>query len=90
MSFYPSPEPLSVVPDPARYEQMLLRAAGMGIGTDAPQTWSIEDAAAFWLPGWKPPSADSDALPANGIMGLATRAFFSLYGDLPPIGPLRA
>jgi hypothetical protein len=88
MSFYPSPEPLSVIPDPARYEQMLLRAAGAGVGTDSPQTWSIEDAAAFWLPGWKPPSGDSETLPADGVMGLTTRAFLSLCSGLPPIGLL--
>lgn len=92
MSCYPSPEPLSEKPDPARYERMLLRAAGMGAGSDTPPTWSIDDAAAFWLPGWRPPveTSDkaSDMLPADGIMGLATRAFLSLCADLPPIGPL--
>jgi hypothetical protein len=88
MTFYPSPEPLSVIPDPARYERMLLRAAGAGIGTDSPQAWAIEDAAAFWLPGWKPPSGDSETLPADGVMGLATRAFLSLCSGLPPIGLL--
>lgn len=90
MSFFPSPEPLSAVPAPGRYEQMLLRAAGRGIGTDTPQAWSIDDAAAFWLPGWQPPSREHETLPADGVMGLATRAFLSLCRDLPPIGPLFA
>lgn len=90
MSFYPSPEPLSDLPDPGRYERMLHLAAGMGIGTDTPLAWSVDDAAAFWLPGWRPPSGDADTLPADGIMGLATRAFLSLCVDLPPIGLLCA
>ncbi|MFM8986135.1 MAG: hypothetical protein ACKONH_08780 [Planctomycetia bacterium] len=85
MAFYPNPEPLSEVPDPARYERILLLAGGMGAGSDTPQAWSIEDAAAFWLPGWGAPSADNDTLPAEGIMGLATRALLSLCADLPPI-----
>jgi hypothetical protein len=87
MTFYPSPEPLSVIPAPARYDQMLLRAAGIGIGTDSTQTWSIEDAAAFWLPGWKP-SGVSETLPADGVMSLATREFLSLFCGLPSIGLL--
>lgn len=90
MAFYPSPEPLSDLPDPGRYERMLHLAAGMGIGSDTPLAWSIDDAAAFWLPGWRPPSGDSDTLPADGIMGLATHAFLSLCVDLPPIGLLCA
>lgn len=90
MAFYPSSEPLSDLPDPSRYERMLHRAAGIGIGSEIPLTWSVDDAAAFWLPGWQPPSGDSDTLPADGIMGLATRAFLSLCVDLPPIGRLCA
>lgn len=85
MSFYPSPAPLYDAPDPARYERMLHLAAGIGIGSDAPLTWSVEDAAAFWLPGWQPPSGESDTLGADGIMGLATRALLSLCFELPPI-----
>lgn len=88
MSFYPSHAPLSDMPDPTRYERMLCLAAGIGISSEVPFTWSVEDAAAYWLPGWLPPSGESDALPADGIMGLATRAFLSLCVDLPPLGLL--
>ncbi|MFM7135525.1 MAG: hypothetical protein ACKO1M_00440 [Planctomycetota bacterium] len=69
---------------------MLHLAAGLGVGADSPQSWSVDDAAAFWLPGWRPPSGEHDTLPADGIMGLATRAFLSLCVDLPPIGLLCA
>ena len=88
MTFYPSHEPLSESPDPVRYERMLCWAAGVGVGSDAPLAWSVEDAAAFWLPGWRPPATGCDSLPAEGVMGLATRAFLAMFGDLPPIGLL--
>jgi len=88
MSCFPSPVPISETPDPARYERAMLRAAGRGIGSDAPDPWSIEDAAAFWLPGWLPPSLQASSLPADAVMGLATRAFLMLTRELPPIGLL--
>lgn len=88
MTFFPSHEPLSDSPDPLRYEAYLLRAAGNSTQSVGPVRWAIEDAAAFWAPGWRPPTRKLETLTADGIMGLATRMFVSLTGELPLVGPL--
>jgi hypothetical protein len=73
MSFFPSPEPLSTSPDAGRYERSLQRAADRR-SSDGSASWSLDDAAAFWLPGWEPPRKKLASLPADGVMGLAKRS----------------
>lgn len=90
MSCFPSFEPLSDSPDTNRYERALQAAAGRFSGSESCGTWSLDDAAAFWLPGWRPPTKKLETLPADGVMGLATKAFATLAGELPLVGPLFA
>lgn len=90
MSFFPSPEPLADSPDPSRYERHLLCAAGDGSSSALLAGWSVEDAAAFWLPAWRKAGSGTHWLPADSVMGLVTRAFVALTGELPLIGRLFA
>ena len=88
MSFFPSLDPVSDSPDAGRYERLLHQAAGSPSCSDASEGWSVDDAAAFWLPDWRPPKKKLDSLPADGVMGLATKAFAGFARELPLVGPL--
>lgn len=85
MSFFPSTEPLSASPDPSRYERVLHRAAAGADGDDS-CAWSIDDAAAFWLPGWTPPKSPDDGFAADMVMGLTTTALLWTAHEIPPLG----
>ncbi|MFM9059162.1 MAG: hypothetical protein ACKOSQ_08570, partial [Planctomycetaceae bacterium] len=86
MSFFPSPEPLSASPDSSRYERMLQRAAAGDASGDDSCSWSVDDAAAFWVPGWELPTPQNECFPADLIMSRVANAFIMQTYELPPIG----
>jgi len=86
MLFFPATEPLSTTPDASRYLRALEQAATIPRASGDSVAWSIEDAATYWAPDWKPPSAKSKTLPADAVMGMVTAAFLMQYGTFLPIG----
>jgi len=85
MLFFPATEPLSSTPDANRYLRALEQAATNPSASGDSIAWSIDDAAAYWAPDWKPPSPKSKTLPADAVMGMVTRAFLIQYGTFMPI-----
>ena len=85
MSFFPATEPLSATPDASRYLQALEQAATNPTATKDPIAWSLDDAASYWLPDWRPPSAKCKTLPADAVMGMVTRAFLIQYRAFLPV-----
>ena len=80
--------------DPARYARVLEVANSRGMAPvspsassiqpdSEPERWSIEDAAAHWLPAWVSPKHAPANLSADAIMGLVAMAFLRHYVDLP-------
>lgn len=85
MSFFPATEPLSTTPDASRYLRALEQAATSPAAAKDPIVWSLDDAASYWVPDWRPPSAKCKTLPADAVMGMVTRAFLIQYRTFPPV-----
>lgn len=86
MLFFPATEPLSTTPNAGRYLRALEQAATNPSASGDSIPWSIDDAALYWAPDWKPPSLKSKTLPADAVMGMVTRAFLIQYGTFLPVG----
>jgi hypothetical protein len=83
--------------DAARYARVLEAACGREMAPVSPETsssqpdgthesWSVEDAAAYWFPARQPAERRKPQLSADAITGLVATAFVRHYGDLPLVG----
>jgi hypothetical protein len=80
--------------DPARYARVLEAACGHGMVPARPEAtggqaeganekWSIEDAAAYWVPAWQSRERGKPHLSADAITGLVATAFLRHFAGLP-------